>query len=151
MLPNHKKEIMVLWKYYKRAVLRPSVWVIIGGILFSTIYNHTYKSEWYSADTVIFMDFVYTLIMSFIICLFTASILLNMFVKVKQSIFLSGISWLLVPISFIAYTWWHQFTHYFKKSAGATDGLIFHLFITTPFIISLVWSFISYRKSHVQN
>jgi hypothetical protein len=117
-------------------------------LIYSIIENHDYVSEWYTAEGVIIISVVQALIFSAAICILSLSVFLNKLSIVNKSAVLNILSWFLLPIGLITITWIHDIRHSLKYELDYTDAYIYNTILTMPFIISLCWTFIKYRKNN---
>src|SRR5688572_14236208 len=99
---------MTLNKYYRQAVVYPFICVMALVITFSIVDNYNYKSEWLTADSVIFMIVLWGFFYSVIVCVLSLTIFLNKIEKVKDNTFLNLLSWFLLPLSFITLVLNHE-------------------------------------------
>jgi len=138
---------MSLNRYYKIAALYPSLFVMATVIIFSIIDNHDYKSEWLTADSVIFLSIAYAFVYCLIICGLSATIFLTRFEKIRTSTILTVLSWFLLPFSFIAIVFIHEISFRIKYESKFGDDFIYVLILNLPFVFGLIWSYLRYRKS----
>ena len=136
---------MTLAQYYRNAVIYPAILVFFIISVFSIIDNSDYQSEWLTAESVIIMSIVYSLVYSLLICGLATTIFLNKYEHLNQSLIWSALSWFLLPLGCIAVTLIHDINHRTKYESGFGSDFIYLLILTTPFIISLSWTFVKYR------
>ena len=99
----------LLKKCYKTAVIIPAIIGIVAITIFSIIDTIGYKSEWFSRESVIYIEFVFSIVYCSIICILALTIFLNLFEKVRKNLFLRIFSWFLLPSSFISMVIIHEF------------------------------------------
>lgn len=133
-------------KYYKIATLYPSVLVLIGVLIFSIIENYDYKSEWLTADAVIFMSFVTAFIFCFFICLLSLTILLNKSEKIRSNKYLSFLSWFLLPGSVLIAILILEVSKWISATEGTKNETKYTFMLCIPFLISLIVSYLKYKK-----
>jgi len=138
---------MTLNEHYKKAVLFPSIFVFVAATVFSIIENYDYKSEWLTADTVIFLSigtaFIYCLIFS----LLSLTIFLNRFNKVKENSWLNFLSWFLLPVGFMTIVFVHEITFKIKYNEKFDSDFVYVVILNLPFLFGLIWSYLLYKKA----
>ena len=137
---------MSLVQHYRNAVLYPSLVIILLSIIFSIIDNYNYKSEWLTAESVIFLSIVTAIVYSLIISALSLTIFLNKFEKVKVNNVLTALSWFLLPFVFITIVFIHEIRVRVNYEEEFGSDFIYVLILNIPFIVGLIWSYFRYRK-----
>ena len=137
---------MTLSKYYKNAVLYPSIVTIILTFIFSIIDNYDYKSEWMTADYVIFLSVVTSIIYCSIISLLSTTIFLNRFDKIKNNSILNFLTWFLLPFVLIIVVFFHEVSFKIKYNETFGNDFIYIFILNFPFIVGLIWTYYKYKK-----
>ena len=138
---------MTLNRQYRQAILYPFVAVILCTLIYSTLDNYNYKSEWLTAGSVIFLSVIWAFLYSLIISGFALTIFLNKFEKVRTNNLLVILSWFLLPFSFIGVIINHEITFEMKYESGKLGSdFIYVLILNVPFTVGLIWSYFKYRK-----
>jgi hypothetical protein len=136
---------MILNRLYVRGVLLPSIIAIILTTVLSTIDNNDYKSEWFTADSVIFMTIVVSFFHSLIISLLSLTIFLNN--KIIETISISTfLSWFLLPMGWILITVYKTIDHRLNYETGTKDQLVYLITLNLPFVIGLVWTYVIFIR-----
>ena len=136
---------MKLGKYYIIASLYSAITVLILSIVYSVIENREYKSEWFTANTVIMISIVFSLVVSAIICTLSLTIFLNEFNIVKKNIVLSFLSWFLLPVGFMTIFLVHSIKMRIQYGPENDTGLIHLIIIIIPYLVGLTVSFLRFR------
>jgi hypothetical protein len=139
---------MKLSRYYRNAVLFPAAIMLMILLIYAIIDNHEYVSEWFTAEGVILISFIYAIIFSVIICILSLTIFLNNYAAVRQSIILNFFSWFLLPIGLIVIMWIHDIKHCIQYNVDYLDTYISNFILTVPFLLGLILSYIKYRKNN---
>ena len=137
---------MKLIRYYRNAVIFPSIFIVIGVTLFSILDNYSYKSEWLTAESVILFSIITSIIYSLFICLLSLTIYLNIFEKINKNFYLSLLTWLFLPITCIAITLIYEINQSIKINVILGSGFIYVLIMTVPYVITLIWTFLKFRS-----
>src|SRR5262245_52042065 len=116
---------MSLSECYKKAVLYPSIITIVTTLLYSIADNYDYKSEWLTADDVIYLSVITAFVYSLIICLLSAGIFLNKFEIIKHSAGLNFLTWFLLPFSFIIVVLVHEINSSIKLEGKLTSDFLY--------------------------
>ncbi len=135
---------MKLFKYYGRAVVYPSVFILFFSILNSLFAN--YGTDGLSDKSA----FVISIVTSFIFCLLMSvlslTIFLNKLKRVRNNLTWNLLSWFLLPMFYLTIVFIHDFKIRFKYDFGFGNDFLYLLIMTIPFVIALVWTFIKYRQ-----
>ncbi len=140
---------MKLIKYYKDAVLIPSLSVIVTYIIFAIfhkIFSQVYESEWLTDEAILLTSFWLVILNALLISVLSVTIFLNKYNEIKANFFLSLLSWFVIPMIWILYiliTHFHYvkaYSHYFNSEN------IFVFFNTLPYILGLLLAFIKFRR-----
>jgi hypothetical protein len=135
---------MNLFKYYRKAVIYPSIFILFFCIIYSIIDN--YKSEWLTAKSVIVMSILTSLIFSLLICGLSLTIFLNKFEKLNKNLIWNILTWFLLPFAYISIILIHDIENRIKYEFGFGNDFLYLLIMTMPFVIGLCWTFIKYRQ-----
>lgn len=135
---------MILFRYYKKAAIYPSVFILIFCISYSAIYY--FRSELLSLKTAFLMlilpSFFYSLIMSGI----SLTIFLNKISGLNKNVIWNLFTWFLLPGIYLALVLNHDIVYRSKFGFGFGNEFIYLLFMTIPFILGLVCTFKEYRQ-----
>lgn len=135
---------MKLFKYYKNAVIYPSLFILFFNIVYSLLDN--YKSDPLTIQSVIQMSILPSLIFSLLICGLSLTIFLNKFIKLHKNIIWNILTWFFLPFGYIVIIWIHDFELRIKFDFGFGNDFFYLLIMTFPYVMGLVWTFIRYRK-----
>ena len=135
---------MKLFKYYKKAVIYPSIFILFFCIGYSFIDN--YKSEWLTAKSAIVMSIIISFIYFLLMCVFSLTIFLNKFQKLNKNLFWNLLTWFLLPFGYITMVLIYDIKNRIKYEFGFGNGFIYLLIMTLPFVIGLSWTFVKYRQ-----
>jgi hypothetical protein len=138
---------MTVTDYYKRTCLYCSVVVMIVTTIFAIIENYDYKSEWITAELVIFTLIAYSFIYCLIMSILSATLLLNNFETIKQRSIFSFLSWFLLPFGFSISILIHEINYRIEYNKGFDNSFMYLLLMTIPFIFGLTRSYVKYRKT----
>lgn len=139
---------MALYQHYRNAVIYPSFSVVLLMIVFSTIDNYNYKSEWLTAGSVIFMSIVTGIIYSLFISGLSLTIFLNKHEKFRTNNTLTALTWFLLPFGCIATVFIHDIRHRLQYETEFGSDFMYLLLMNIPFIFGLIWSYIKFRKNN---
>lgn len=139
---------MLLNKYYRIGVIYPSVVVVLLTIVFSIINDHNYKSEWLTAESVIFMSIITAIIYCLLISGLSLTIFLNKNRKVHTSKILTIITWFLLPFGCITIVLIHDIKHRLKYDSEFGSDFLHLLLMNVPFIFGLIWTYTKFRKNN---
>ncbi len=115
-------------------------------MIFSIIDNYYYKSEWLDKGTVIMITILASVIFSIMICLLSLSIFLNKISMIRNSFVLSILSWILLPYSLLIIFLIYQIRLVNRLGMIYMNDFVYVLIMIIPFMISLILTFIKYRK-----
>lgn len=135
---------MKLFKYYRKAVIYPSIFILFFCIIYSIIDN--YKSEWQTAKFVIVMSILTSLIFSLLMCGLSLTIFLNKFKKLNKNLIWNILTWFPLPFGYITIILIHDIKIRIKYEFGFGNDFIYLLIMTLPFVIGLCWTFIKFRQ-----
>ena len=135
---------MKLFRYYKKAVIYPSIFILFFCIVYAFINN--YKSDPLPVKSVIQMSIVPALIYSLLICTLSLTIFLNKFSKLNKNLVWNLSAWFLMPFGYILIILLHDFEYRIKYDFGFGNDFFYLLIMIIPYIIGLCWTFIEYRK-----
>ena len=138
-----------LTKYYKKAVIFPSIVIIISYISFSIIYGifgKEYKSEWLTQGDVFFLSVMMVALNAMFICILTLPMFFNNRIKIRASIVLSLLTWFLCPAIWIMYILIKHFHYLTNFSHHLDEESLFVFSNTLPYIIGLVLTYFKFRR-----
>ena len=135
---------MNLFKYYRKAVIYPSIFILFFSIINSIIEN--YNNEWLFAKSEFIMSISTALIFCLLICVFSLPIFLNKLKKLNKNLIWNMLVWFLLPFVYISIIWIHDLENRFKFEFGFGNSFFYLLVMTVPFVIGLSWTFIKYRQ-----
>ena len=135
---------MKLFKYYKKAALYPSLFVLFFSLIHSLIAN--YESNGLTDYSVILMSIITSLIFTLLMSLLSSSIFLNRITRLYKNLTWNVLSWFLLPLFYLAIVFIHDLKIRVKYDFGFGDDFIFLIIMILPYIISLCWTFIKYRE-----
>jgi hypothetical protein len=141
---------MTMRKYYLYATFLP-FGIILPGYILYILYDGTigpgkdYKSEWLTAGSVYGIVIVAVTLHCLLVCLLSLPIALNKYPKINTSFALSFLSWFLFPMIYLGYLLL-LLCKGLLDGEHDTDSILFILSLTLPFIASLCWTFILFRR-----
>ena len=135
---------MKLFKYYKKAVIYPSLFILFFSIVYSLMDN--YKNDPLTVQSVIQMSILPSLIFSLLICGLSLTIFLNKFRKLYKNVIWNILTWFFLPFAYISIIWIHDIEYRIKYSFGFGNDFLYLLIMTIPYVVSLSLTFIMYRK-----
>ncbi len=135
---------MNLFKYYRKAVIHPSIFILFFSILNSIIEN--YDTEWLFAKSAIIMSISTSLIFCLLICVLSLPIFLNKLKKLNKNLIWNILAWFLLPYVYISIIWIHDIENRIKFEFGFGNDFFFLFIMTIPFVVSLSWTFIKFRQ-----
>ena len=135
---------MKLFRYYRKAVIYPSLILLFFTTIYSIIDN--YKSEWLTAKSAIVMSIISSSIYFLLMCGFSLTIFLNKYQKLNKNLFWNILTWFLLPFGYITLVLIYDIRNRIKYEFGFGNGFIYLLIMTLPFAIGLYWTFMKYRQ-----
>ena len=135
---------MNLFKYYRKAVIYPSIFILFFCIINLIIDN--YNTEWATTKSIFIMSISTSLIYSLLICLLSLTIFVNKFEKLNKNLIWNTLFWFLLPFAYISIIWIHDIKNRIRFKFGFGNDFLFLLIMTIPFIIGLSWTFIKFRQ-----
>ena len=135
---------MKLFKYYRKAVIYPSLFILFFCVINLIIDN--YNTEWLTAKSAIIMSISTSSIFFLLICVLSLTIFLNKFEKLNKNLIWNILVWFFLPFAYILMIWIHDIKNRIKFEFGFGNDFLFLLMMTIPFIISLFWTFLKYRQ-----
>ncbi len=142
---------MPLVRYYKRAVLLPSVILISGNILYM-IYDLSigpgkdYKSEWLTADSIDVYVMGMIILHCGILALLCSPIFLTRYPKIQESPAFLFLCWFLLPMIYLGYLLFQVFKAFYSH-IDVQGACLFILPLTLPFIFSLIITFFKFLNN----
>jgi hypothetical protein len=135
---------MKLFKYYRKAVVYPSIFIVLFCIIYSIIDNN--KIEWQTTKFAIEMQLIGSLIFSLLMCGLSLTIFLNKFQKLNKNLIWNILTWFLLPLGYITLVLIYDINNRIKYEFGFGNNFIYLLIMTIPFVIGLCWTFLKYRQ-----
>jgi len=135
---------MKLFKYYRNAVIYPSIFVLFFCIIYSILYN--YNDDGLTVNSEMLMSIIPSLIFSLLMCGLSLTIFLNKFKKFNKNLIYNILNWFLLPFVYIAMIFIHDIKNRIKFEFGFGDGFQYLLIMTVPFVIGLSLAFMKYRQ-----
>ena len=135
---------MNLFKYYTKAVIYPSIFILFFCIINSILEN--YNSDWQTTKSAIIMSTSTALIFSLLICVLSLPIFLNKLKKLNKNLIWNLLTWFLLPIAYITIILIHDIENRIKYEFGFGNDFLYLLIMTIPFVIGLGWTFIQFRQ-----
>ena len=135
---------MNLFKYYTKAVIYPSVFILFFCIINSILEN--YNSDWQTTKSAIIMSTSTALIFSLLICVLSLPIFLNKLKKLNKNLIWNILAWFLLPVVYISIIWVNYIENRIKFEFGLGNDFFYLLIMTIPFVIGLSGTFIKFRQ-----
>ncbi|HEY4788859.1 MAG TPA: hypothetical protein VIH57_22570 [Bacteroidales bacterium] len=135
---------MKLSNYYKKAVIYPSVFILLFCIIYPIADN--YKSEWQTIKSAMLISTVASLIYAVLMCGLSLTIFLNKFQKLRRNLVWNILTWFLLPCGYIITVLISDIHNRMKYDFGFGNGFIYLLIMTLPFVIGLSATFIKFRQ-----
>jgi len=142
-----------LLKYFKRAAGYPLLFSFIAGIILAVTHNgKAYQSEWFSDDG--FVETIcFTIALSLIISLLSASLFLNSANAIRLNAFYSFMAWMAPASSICLYVIYREVDNFMTGSEiyegnRVLDGFILSMAIVH--IACLAVTFVLYRRRVVK-
>ncbi|MBK7762407.1 MAG: hypothetical protein IPI46_03415 [Bacteroidetes bacterium] len=133
-------------RYYKHYVIIPSIISLIGAIFCIILSNRNYKSEWFSANSVIVMLVVSALIYCMMLCSFCIPILLLNKRRVTNNKLLQLVCWFLFPVGFIITVSIHENISRMIMEFGLNEQVIIFFILNIPILLGLICGYLTYMK-----
>ncbi|OOQ60212.1 hypothetical protein [Mucilaginibacter pedocola] len=138
----------MLFKFYSKAVIGPSVFVLLANIIYAIAYARlsNYKSEWETADSNAKYMLIFGVFNSVVIGILSLPIFLNTYPSINSNPLLRLLSWFLLPAT------WHMFIFWVSsQDYSASEDLIENPFIlaainTWPYILGLWFTYKQFHK-----
>jgi len=136
---------MTLSGIYRRSVIFPAIFLVIFTVVYSSIENRNYESEWITKEAAVETDILAAVIYCALICLLSLTMFLNKISRVGSSNILSFLSWFLLPVGVMCVVSAQAINEYntVESSFESLMALIFNL----PFVIGLTWGYIKFKRS----
>jgi hypothetical protein len=134
-----------LFKYYRDAVIYPSLFVLLFSFVYSVLYCYTGTSQ-LDSDYLV-TSLVTSLLYLLLMYLLSLTIFLNKIKKFSRNILFNILSWYLLPACYIVLVYAYDMTNRIKYNFGYGTDFLHLLIMTAPFIIGLYVSFSRYRKN----
>ncbi|UCH15139.1 MAG: hypothetical protein JSV22_04025 [Bacteroidales bacterium] len=135
---------MKLFRFYRKAVIYPSIFLLFFSTIYSIIDNN--KSEWSTAKSAIVMSVITSSIYFLLMCVLSLTIFLNKFQKLNKNLFWNILTWFLLPFGYITIVLIFDIKNRIKYEFGFGNSFIYLLIMTLPFVIGLCWTFMKYRQ-----
>jgi len=140
----HTTGQMKIFKYYKQAVIVPSLFVLFFCIVYSFLDN--YKSDPLPARSVIQTSIIPLLGFSLLVCGLSLTIFLSKIRRINQNTIWNILAWFLLPMVYISMVLIHDIGYRIKYGFGFGIDFLYLLIMTIPYVIGLCWTFINFRK-----
>jgi len=137
---------MTIAKYYRNSSLYPAIIAIAITFIFSLIENKDYKSEWLTAEAVIEMNFITSVIYTLILSVSCLPILLVKSKVISENKILTILCWFLLPVACIATTFTHEIIFKLTHNEKFGKDFLYVILLNLPFIIGLLWTYLNYQK-----
>jgi len=138
--------LMELSTIFKKAVLVPAVIAVAATIIYSVVDNYNYKSEWLTADFVIFYSILISVAYLSIICLLSLSIFFIKLPVVKASKILTVLSWFLLPLTTVFIVISYALKTQIGQENAFGDGFWYVVIFNLPSVIGLGWGYYKYVR-----
>jgi len=129
-----------MFGYYKIGVLYPSLVVILLQISYSFYESVGYESEWFTAGSFIFIEFVFSLLICIVIILLSLGIFANS-INHYTSWIKVFVNWFGMPLVFFSYFIYQFFKAYEVQGYASFIYIVLTIF---PFFVGLIYSFLKY-------
>lgn len=139
---------MSLATHYKKAVLVPSLLLVVGivlDVIYDNMFGPEYKSEWMTKEGLGLIAIGLISGHSLLVCALSAALFLNKYEKVRKSFVLSLLAWFLLPGSYLVSILFKHF-NYLLHHPENTGESIFVVMICIPYLIGLSATFYNFRK-----
>ena len=145
---------MDLSKYYKQAIIPPSIIVFTLIIIYSIIdrvNNGEYKSEWLDNNSLYIILFIMILVNTLIFAILLLPLFLNKIKNINENRILNFLSWLLAPSIWVAYILAKHIRLILYTKQFQWEETIFISIMIIPFMIAIIVSFIKFKKEQKRN
>ena len=139
---------MKLFRYYGNAVLYPSLFVVLFGIINSITIN--YERGGFADRSALVISVITSLIFSVLMCVFSLTIFFNKIRRLNKYLIWNILSWLLLPFTYLTIVFIHDLKIRITYDFGFGRDFFHLLIMTIPFVIGLCWTLISYRQELTQ-
>ena len=139
---------MTLTTHYIKAVIWPSLWVVILTSIFAYFESRGYKSEWFTAISGIWMGIGVAIFFSALICTASLSIFLVKYKVVLQSkIFVFG-AWFILPFGLMSYFIIDNILRKIEYGGLLEFENLLIGILTVPFMAGLISSYIQFIRTN---
>lgn len=138
-----------LFGYYKKAILYPAgILLAFYGLAFYAFHIIYNIDDWENfGDAILIIGYIMILINVLTISILSTTIFLNMNPAIRNSPFLSGLAWFLLPIVWVLAINIYMYSDpLIGDSVLSLETFLLHT-NTIPYLVMLVITFISFRKS----
>ncbi len=135
---------MKLFRYYRNAVLYPTIFVLLFSAAYSVISN-MYSNDFANYQAIL-MSVIPALLFSLLMCLLSLTIYLNRIRKVVSSTIMNILTWFLFPLLYVIIIFIQDLTARVRLDLGFGVDFLYLLFMTIPFIVGLVLTFVKFRQ-----
>jgi len=136
---------MKIFKYYRNAVIYPSLFILFFSIINSVLKNGLTDNS----------EFVASVITSLIFCVLMSGLSLTIFFnkinKYGTNLLWNILTWFLLPFFYLTIIYIHDIKTRIKFEFGMGNDFLYLLIMTIPFVIGLIWTFIDYRQTITAN
>lgn len=137
---------MNLRKLYLKAVVYPGIVSVVGFTAYS-IFDNINKDEWLPAEYSIVLLALFAIAYSLIVCALSTTLFLNNKINVRKNVIISVLSWLLLPIVFIAIMSIKLIISELEIDGKLGDMFYMVLILNIPYVFGLIYTFIKFRRS----
>jgi len=89
-----------MFKYYRNAIIYPSLILLVIVIALSMVEGYDYKSEWITPDIVIFWNIISVCLLLVANVILALPMLLNQYAFVKNDLLFSFVAWFFLPLCY---------------------------------------------------
>lgn len=135
---------MKLFNYYGKAVIYPSVFILIFSAINSIFAN--YENDGQSDTSAIVISIVTSLIFCLLMSVLSLTIFLNRIKRLNKSLIWNLLSWFLLPSFYLSIIFIHDIKIRIKYDFGFGNDFLYLVIMTIPFVIALGLTFNKYRQ-----
>ena len=135
---------MSLFRYYRKAVFYPSLFVLLFSVVYSILDNS--KGEGSTAKSAIVISIVTSAVYCLLMCGSSLTIFLNKIQKLNRNLVWNISTWFLLPFGYMSMVLVHDISNRINYEFGFGKGFIYLLIMTLPFVFGLAWTFLKYKQ-----
>ena len=136
---------MKLFRYYRNAVIYPSLFIVFFCVIHSIIAN--YEGNGQMDKSIFAMSIITSIIFSILMSGLSLTIFLNKIKRLNKYLIWNILSWLLLPITYITIIFIRDIRLRIYYDFGFGKDFLYLLTVTIPFVIGLCWTLIKYRQN----